>query len=92
MTDKCILGMVLMWFMIVFCFLNILIAIYLALGLISPKLGISIDIKMRKVLRRQPVIVLDPWYIRKRNAKWLVWLIVLSQVIIFASIYITGQL
>jgi hypothetical protein len=84
--------MVLTWFMIVFCFLNILIAIYLALGLISPELGISIDIKIRKALRRQPVIVLDPWYIRKRNAKWLFWLIVLFQVIIFASIYITGQL
>ena len=92
MIDKYTISMLLACFMIAFLFLNILIALYLAIGLISPELGIRIDIRIRKALNRPPVIILDSWYIRRRNGKLLIWLIVLSQVIIIASIYITSQL
>jgi hypothetical protein len=72
-----------------FLFLS-LVGLYLALGTIFPELGIRIDQKIRKALKKPPVIILNPWYILIRNTKWSVWYFVLSYVIIFAIVFIIG--
>jgi hypothetical protein len=66
----------------------ILIHLYLALGLLSPELNISIDRKIRKVLKKPAIIILDPWYIRKRNIKWILWLNILFFITAFLIIFI----
>jgi len=76
--------------MIVLCFVIILIDLYLALGWISPDLSIRIDQKIRKALNKPPIIILDLWYIRKRNSKWFIWIFFLSHVVIFAIVFIIG--
>jgi hypothetical protein len=76
--------------MIVLCFVIILIDLYLAIGWISPDLSIRIDQKIRRALNKPPIIILDPWYIRKRNSKWFIWIIFLSHVVIFAIVFIIG--
>jgi hypothetical protein len=49
---------------IVLCAVIILIDLYLTLGWISPDLSIRIEQKIRKsLLNKQPIIILDPWYI-----------------------------
>jgi len=55
---------------IVLCGVIILIDLYLTLGWISPDLSIRIEQKIRKsLLNKQPIIILDPWYISRRNSK-----------------------
>ena len=76
--------------MIVFCFFVILMDLYLALGTIFPELSIRIDQKIRKALNKPPIIILNPWYIRKRNSKWFIWIFFLSHVVIFAIVFIIG--
>jgi hypothetical protein len=73
---------------IVLCAVFILIDLYLALGWISPDLGIRIDLRIRKALNKPPVIILDPWYIRQRNSKWFLWTYVLSHVVVLAIAFI----
>ena len=84
------IGMALAGLMIVLCFFVILMDLYLALGTLFPELSIRIDQKIRKALNKPPIIILDPWYIRKRNSKWFIWIFVLSHVVIFAVVLIIG--
>jgi hypothetical protein len=74
--------------MIVLCAFFILIDLYLALGWISPYLSIRVDQRIRKVLNKPAVIILDPWYIRKRNFKLFIWVYVSSHVLILGIAYI----
>jgi hypothetical protein len=76
--------MALALFGIVFCGVFISVDIYLAIGWISPDLSIRIDQKLRKFLHKSPIIILDPWYIRQRNSKWFLWVIIISHVVVFA--------
>jgi hypothetical protein len=82
MIETFTIQMIFAGIMILLCALFLLIDIYLALGWISPHLSIRIDQRIRKLLRKPPVIILDPWYIRKRNAKWFVLIVVLFQVVL----------
>jgi len=86
--DICTIKMALAALMIVLCAVFMVIDVYIALGLISPKLSIRIEQRARKALNKPPVIILDPWYIRQRNMKWLIWVFVLSFVILFAITFI----
>ena len=88
MIGTCTIGMALTGLMIVLCFFFILIDIYLALGIIFPELNIKIEQKIRKALNKPPIIILDPWYIRERNSKWVIWIFALSLVFIFAILFI----
>jgi hypothetical protein len=92
MSEKFTIQMGFAGLMIFLCAIFILIDLYLAVGWIPPDLAIRIDQRIRKFLRKPPIIVLDPWYIRKRNARWFVWLLVLSQVLIVASAFIVKLL
>jgi hypothetical protein len=84
------LGLALAGLLIVLCFFVILMDLYLALGTIFPELSIRIDQKIRKALNKPPMIILDPFYIRKRNSKWFIWIFVLSHVVIFTIVFIIG--
>ena len=75
--------------MIVSCPFLLLIDVYLLLGIISPELNIKIDQKIRKAFNKPPVIILDPWDIRRRNIKWFIWIFVLSNLLVFAIIYLS---
>jgi hypothetical protein len=74
--------------MIVLCAVFILLDLYLALGWISPDLSMRIDRRIRKALNKPPVIILDPWYIPKRNFKLFVWIYVSSHMLILGIVYI----
>jgi hypothetical protein len=82
MSDKFMMQMAFAGIMIFICIVFLLIDIYLALGLISPDLSVRIDHKLRKLLNKPAVIILDPWYIRNRNVKWFVIVVILFQVVL----------
>ena len=74
---------------IVLCPVIILIDLYLALGWFFPDLSIRIEQKIRRsLLNKPPVIILDPWYIPKRNFKLFAWVFVSSHVLILAIAFI----
>jgi hypothetical protein len=88
MFDTSTLQIALAMLIILLCAVFILIDLYLALGWISPDLSIRVDQRIRKILNKPPVIILDPWYIRKRNFKWFIWIYVLSHAILLALAFI----
>ncbi len=68
---------------IVLCLFVILMDLYFAIGAIHPELSIRIDQIIRKILNKPPIIILDPWYIRNRNSKWFIGLLLLSHAVFF---------